>query len=135
VLDYGCGSGILAIAALLLGATRAVAVDNDPQALLATRDNAARNGIAPERLLTYLPEQTPADVAADVVIANILAGPLQSLAPALANHTIAGGRVALSGILAEQAAAVSAAYQPWFRMAPPEQRQEWVRLHGAKIPC
>ena len=133
VLDYGCGSGILAIAALLLGAKCAVAVDNDPQALVATRDNAQRNGIAPERLLTYLPHEQPAQIVADVVIANILAGPLQSLAALLAGCTAAGGKIALSGILAEQVQAVSAAYQPWFRMTRPAQRQEWVRLQGKKM--
>jgi len=132
VLDYGCGSGILAIAALLLGAERAVAVDNDPQALLATRDNAQRNGIAAERLLTCLPEQVPADLRAQVTVANILAGPLQSLAPILAAQSAAGASLTLSGILAEQAQAVRAAYQPWFEMAPPTQRQEWVRLDGVK---
>jgi ribosomal protein L11 methyltransferase len=132
VLDYGCGSGILAIAALLLGAARALAVDNDPQALTATRDNAERNGIAAERLSTYLPEQLPAAAAADIVIANILAAPLQTLAPTLARHTAAGGRLALSGILAEQGAAVGAAYRPWFDLSAPAQRQEWLRLDGRK---
>jgi ribosomal protein L11 methyltransferase len=134
VLDYGCGSGILAIAALLLGAERAVAVDNDPQALLATRDNAERNGIAPGRLLTCLPENAPAGLRADVTVANILAGPLQSLAPVLAGLTADTGRLALSGILAEQAEAVSAAYRPWFDMAPAVQSAEWVRLDGAGHP-
>lgn len=133
VLDYGCGSGILAIAALLLGADRAIAVDNDPQALLATRDNAERNGIAPERLLTYLPEQVPAGQCAGVTVANILAGPLQSLAPTLAGLSANGAHLALSGILAEQAEAVSEAYRPWFDMAPAAQSQEWVRLSGVKI--
>lgn len=133
VLDYGCGSGILAIAALLLGADRAVAVDNDPQALLATRDNAERNGIGAERLLTCLPQDVPSDLRAQVTVANILAGPLQSLAPTLAGLTADNGRLALSGILAEQADAVAGAYRPWFRMGDPAQRQEWVRLDGKKI--
>jgi ribosomal protein L11 methyltransferase len=132
VLDYGCGSGILAIAALLLGASSAVAVDNDPQALLATRDNAERNGIAPQRLHTCLPHEVPAQTA-QIAVANILAGPLQSLAPVLAALTAPGGRLALSGILGEQAEAVSAAYRPWFDMAAPLQSQEWVRLDGRKI--
>jgi ribosomal protein L11 methyltransferase len=131
VLDYGCGSGILAIAALLLGAERAIAVDNDPQALLATRDNAERNRIDPARLQTYLPEQCPA-LEADVTVANILAGPLRELAPRLTALTAPGGRIALSGILAEQAATVLAAYAPGFEMAPPVQRQEWVRLDGVR---
>ncbi len=132
LLDYGCGSGILAIAALLLGAARALAVDNDPQALIATRDNALRNGIAAERLLTYLPEQVPADLQAQVVVANILAGPLQSLAPLLSRYAAPQGRIALSGILASQAELVSAAYADQFQLTAPAQRQEWVRLQGQK---
>jgi ribosomal protein L11 methyltransferase len=132
VVDYGCGSGILAIAALLLGASRAIAVDNDPQALVATRDNAERNGIAPERLITCLPGQLPDDCRADVMVANILAGPLQTLAPLLTGLTRAGGRLALSGILAEQAEAVAAAYRPAFELQPPAISQEWVRIDGVK---
>jgi len=133
VLDYGCGSGILAIAALLLGAERAIGVDNDPQALVATHDNAVRNGIAPERLLTFAPEQFPIDCRVDVAVANILAGPLQSLAPTLAQATRGGGQLALSGILGEQVAAVAASYQRWFDLAAPALRQEWARLNGVKI--
>lgn len=132
VVDYGCGSGILAIAALLLGAERAVAVDNDPQALIATRDNAERNGIAPERLVTCLPDALPAGTVAEVVVANILAGPLQELAPTLAGLCAPGGRLALSGILAEQAEAVAAAYRTRFALAEPATRAEWVRLDGLK---
>ena len=132
IVDYGCGSGILAIAALLLGAERAVAVDNDPQALIATRDNAERNGIAPERLVTCLPGELPAGIRAEVVVANILAGPLQQLAPTLNGLCAEGGRLALSGILNEQAEAVAAAYRPWFTLTAPTTRAEWVRLDGRK---
>lgn len=132
VVDYGCGSGILAIAALLLGAERAVAVDNDPQALIATRDNAERNGIAPDRLVTCLPDALPAGTVAEVVVANILAGPLQALAPTLTGLCAPGGRLALSGILAEQAEPVAAAYRPRFTLAEPTTRAEWVRLDGRK---
>ena len=132
VLDYGCGSGILAIAALLLGAEHAVAVDNDPQALLATRDNAQRNGIAAERLLTCTPEQLPRGLCVDVTVANILAGPLQSLAPTLAAATRAGGQLALSGILAEQAEAVAACYRSSFDLQQPALREEWVRLAAVR---
>jgi len=132
VIDYGCGSGILGIAALLLGARRVIAVDNDPQALLATRDNAERNRIAPEQLITYLPEQLPPDCRAEVVVANILAGPLQSLAPLLTNLTLPGGRLALSGILAEQAEAVATAYRSNFDLQPFTLRQEWTRIDGVK---
>ena len=132
VLDYGCGSGILAIAALLLGAERAIAVDNDPQALLATRDNAVRNGIADERLLTYLPHECPGELRAEVTVANILAGPLQQLAPQLLALTAPGGRFALSGILAEQADAVTQAYAPQATLEAPTLREEWVRLAGVR---
>jgi ribosomal protein L11 methyltransferase len=133
VVDYGCGSGILGIAALLLGARRVIAVDNDPQALIATRDNAERNHIAPERLVTCLPGQLPEDCTADVMVANILAGPLQSLAPLLSGLTRSGGRLALSGILAEQAEAVAGAYRATFGLAPIAQRDEWVRIDGVRL--
>lgn len=139
VLDYGCGSGILAIAALLLGAERAIAVDNDPQALVATRDNALRNGIDPQRLRTFTPEQflqaselAGTDCIVDITVANILAGPLQSLAPLLAQHTRDGGAIALSGILEAQADAVLASYRPHFTMQPPTSNAGWVRLSGVK---
>jgi ribosomal protein L11 methyltransferase len=132
VLDYGCGSGILAIAALLLGADRAIAVDNDPQALIATRDNAGRNGIAPERLHLCLPEDVPA-LQADVTVANILAGPLQSLAPTLNALTRPGGRLALSGILGEQANAVAGAYRFAFTLFDPAVSGDWVRIDGHKM--
>lgn len=132
ILDYGCGSGILAIAALLLGAKKAIAVDNDPQALLATVENGARNGIDAQRLQTAAPEQLPYDCAVDITIANILAGPLQTLAPQLAQHTRNGGRIALSGILSAQADIVAASYQPWFEIAAPALKQDWVRLDGVK---
>lgn len=132
VLDYGCGSGILAIAALLLGAEKAIAVDNDPQALIATQENALRNNIDPQRLLTFTPEQLPSDCIVDVTIANILAGPLQSLAPKLAQHTRANGFIALSGILEEQAEAVMESYRVNFAMQPAIANDGWVRLSGAK---
>jgi ribosomal protein L11 methyltransferase len=132
VVDYGCGSGILGIAALLLGAQRVIAVDNDPQALVATRANAERNHITPERLITCLPGQLPDDSAADVMVANILAGPLQSLAPLLIGLTLPGGRLALSGILAEQAEDVAAAYRSACALAPITQRAEWVRIDGVR---
>lgn len=133
VLDYGCGSGILAIAALLLGAKTAIAVDNDPQALLATRDNAVRNGIDPQRLLTFTPEQLPRACRVDITVANILAGPLQTLAPQLAHYTRADGRIALSGILREQAAAVMTSYQAAFAMNAAVFKDDWVRLDGVKL--
>lgn len=131
VLDFGCGSGILAIAALLLGAREAVGTDIDVQALEASRDNAGRNGIADERFPLYLPADLPA-VKADVLVANILAGPLVSLAPQLSSLVKPGGRLALSGILAEQGEEVAAAYAADFELDPIADREGWVRISGRR---
>ncbi|WP_203299561.1 50S ribosomal protein L11 methyltransferase [Marinobacter sediminum] len=131
VTDYGCGSGILGLAALLLGADHVVGVDTDPQALDASRENARRNGVADDRLSLYLPENEP-DAAVDVMLANILAQPLIGLAPHLAKLTKPGGDLVLSGILSHQAREVMAAYEPWFIMDEPEQREEWIRLTGRR---
>ncbi len=131
VLDFGCGSGILAIAALLLGAERAVGTDIDPQALEASRDNASRNGIAAERFPLYLPGDMPAGTY-DVVVANILAGPLVQLAPTISAHVRPGGRLALSGILAEQAEEVRAAYAELFELDPTAVQDGWVRISGVR---
>lgn len=131
VVDYGCGSGILGLAALLLGADHVIGVDTDPQALEASRENARRNGIEDNRLDLYLPEDEP-DALADVMLANILAQPLIGLAPHLAARTRPGGALVLSGILSNQAREVMAAYEPWFVMDEPEQREEWIRLTGRR---
>lgn len=135
VLDYGCGSGILAIAALKLGAAHAIGVDNDPQALLASRDNAGRNGIADDRFEVLDPDAFAASRAAregcDVVLANILAGALVSLEPVLAQATRPGGRIALSGILHDQAGDVLAAYGADFEGLAVAQRDDWVRVASA----
>lgn len=134
VLDYGCGSGILAIGALLLGAAEAIAVDFDPQALLATRANAERNGVA-GRIATCAPTELPAVLAhrkADILVANILAGPLRELLPEFATHLAAGGRIALSGILAGQETTLAAAAEGWFRLDRPVLRDDWVRLTGQR---
>ncbi|WP_070884608.1 50S ribosomal protein L11 methyltransferase [Pseudomonas sp. D1-3] len=131
VLDFGCGSGILAIAALLLGAPHAVGTDIDPQALEASRDNAGRNGIAEERFPVYLPADLPQEPA-DVVVANILAGPLVSLAPQITSLVKGGGRLALSGILAEQADEVRAAYAADFELDPTAVQDGWVRISGVR---
>jgi ribosomal protein L11 methyltransferase len=130
VLDYGCGSGILALAALVLGARSAYAVDNDPQALTATRINAELNGVA-QRLFVGLPETLPA-VAVDVLAANILAGPLVELAPKLVERTAPGGRIVLSGILARQAARVAAAYAPYLTNVEQTALEGWVLLAGRR---
>lgn len=129
IIDYGCGSGILAIAALKLGAQRALAVDHDPQALLATRENAERNGV--EARIEVLSPQAPLP-RVPVLIANILALPLIELAPRFANWIVTGGHIVLSGILAEQAEAVAAAYAESFAMESPALRGDWVRLHGVR---
>ncbi len=130
LLDYGCGSGILAIAALKLGAQRALAVDHDPQALEASQDNALKNGVA-DRLHTCLPADTPA-TQADILVANILAGPLMTLAPTLADLLKPGGHFALSGILTEQQAEVAGCYQPFADLLPTRQLEEWVLIPGIK---
>lgn len=131
VLDFGCGSGILAIAALLLGAERAVGTDIDVQALEASRENANRNGIDPARFPLYLPADLPTEQA-DVVVANILAGPLVGLAEQITRLTRIGGRLALAGILAEQAEDVRAAYAGCFDLEPTATLDGWVRISGTR---
>lgn len=133
ILDVGCGSGILAIAALKLGANHADATDIDPQALQASRDNAERNGIAEEDLNLYYPEQLGDGGGYPIVTANILAGPLVELAPMIAGHVAPGGRIALSGILANQAEDVHQAYAAQgIMMDEPLIREGWVRLSGQR---
>ena len=130
VVDYGCGSGILAIAALNLGAASAVGVDNDPQALLASRDNAERNGVA-ERLALYLPKDHVADPA-EVFVANILAGPLGELAPLFAAAAKPGAPFAISGILDGQQDELLARYDEWFDALRVDTRDGWVRISGRR---
>ena len=132
IIDYGCGSGILGIAALLLGSERMLGVDNDPQALLATRQNAERNGISAGQYDVVLPENTH-KIEADIMVANILAGPLISLAENIATLTKSGGKLALSGLLSHQADEVRAAYKPWFNMDGMEQLDDWIILTGTKL--
>ncbi len=132
VLDFGCGSGVLGIAAALKGAASVCCVDNDPQALLATADNAHRNGVS-ERIRCCLPEDWTANPDAgpyDVIVANILAGPLMQLAPQLSAVLKPDAHIVLSGILQHQAAEVAAAYARSCGSMQQEQREEWVRLHG-----
>jgi ribosomal protein L11 methyltransferase len=132
VIDYGCGSGVLAIAALRLGARHCIGVDLDPQALVATRDNARRNGIPDEQLPVCLPEGLEAEPA-DLVMANILSGPLVELAPVLGRLVRPGGRLILSGLLAEQTNTVAAAYRDTFSIEPPTLREEWALLAGTRL--
>ncbi|MDU7777549.1 MAG: 50S ribosomal protein L11 methyltransferase [Aeromonas caviae] len=132
VVDFGCGSGILGIAALKLGAARVIGIDIDPQAIQASRDNAERNGVA-DQIELYLPADQPQDVEADVVVANILAGPLRELAPLIAGHGKAGSLMALSGVLESQAPELETIYGQWFEMDPTAVKEEWCRLSGGKL--
>ncbi|HSW69712.1 MAG TPA: 50S ribosomal protein L11 methyltransferase [Gammaproteobacteria bacterium] len=129
VMDYGCGSGILGLAALKLGAQEVVAVDNDPQALLATQKNGQINPGISSKLQTCLPDEMP-EFAPDVLIANILARPLIELAPRFASFTHPGSDLLLSGILVSQAEEVMKAYEGWFQFKKPiVHKNEWVRLY------
>jgi ribosomal protein L11 methyltransferase len=131
VVDYGCGSGILAIAAALLGARRVVATDLDPQALIATRENAEQNGVA-DRLVLGLPGHVSIKPA-DILLANILAGPLIALAPTFSTALTPGGRIVLAGLLADQAEEVAHAYRSGFTIAAPCCREGWARLDGIRL--
>ena len=131
VIDFGCGSGILAIAALKLGAARAIGIDNDPQAIVASRDNAGRNGVV-DQLDLYLPEEVPPDLTADVVVANILAGALVALQPVITAHCRDGTPLALSGILVDQAEEVAAAYRDAFTDLVVTPQDDWVRVSAVR---
>jgi ribosomal protein L11 methyltransferase len=130
ITDYGCGSGILAIAALKLGASAAIGIDNDPQALTASADNAARNGVV-DRLALFLPDDHPGRVT-DVFVANILAGPLDALAPIFAAAAKPGAPFAISGILAGQQDELLARYKEWFEELRADRREDWVRISGRR---
>ena len=129
VLDYGCGSGILAIAAAKLGAARVRGVDIDEQAVLSSRYNAQRNCVVAE---FFNADEAPPEPA-DVVLANILSNPLKVLAPLLTTLTLPGGRLVLSGILPPQAADVAEAYRAWFDIESPVIDDGWVRLSGTRL--
>lgn len=132
VIDYGCGSGVLAIAALKLGAARATGIDNDPQALTATRDNAARNGVA-DSLCACLPDELPHDARADVFVANILAGPLGEMARLFASLCKPGAPFALSGILAGQEDELLERYRDCgFTNLRATRREDWMRIDGVR---
>ncbi|MDO9665063.1 50S ribosomal protein L11 methyltransferase [Glaesserella parasuis] len=131
VIDFGCGSGILAIAALKLGAKKAIGIDIDPQAILASQNNAEVNGVA-DRLQLFLTKDQPQNLIADVVIANILAGPLKELAPQIITLVKPQGNLGLSGILATQAESVCEAYQNSFKLDSIIEKEEWCRITGIK---
>jgi ribosomal protein L11 methyltransferase len=132
VIDYGCGSGILGIAALLLGAEKVIAVDNDPQALLASMDNLKRNHLDQDRMSTHLPAEVPEGAQADILLANILAKPLYELSERLAALTKPAGVIVLSGILEDQAAELRAHYENYFDMDQAVIEDGWARLTGRK---
>jgi ribosomal protein L11 methyltransferase len=134
MLDYGCGSGVLAIAALKLGCSSATGMDIDPQAVIATRQNAAANEVREGLSVTGSPEGLAGPF--DVVVANILAGPLVEFADSITSLLAGGGMLALSGVLCEQAGEVMAAYKAWIEFDEPEFREQdgqtWSRLTGWK---
>ncbi len=135
VIDYGCGSGILGIAANLLGASKVYAVDLDPQALMATEANADKNHVLDKLELFSVPgfKKQHNTLQCPLLMANILAGPLVDLAPMLASHVSPNGHIILSGILAEQAQSVSLAYQKWFHIDEITQEEDWIRISGTKF--
>ncbi|MCF2857304.1 50S ribosomal protein L11 methyltransferase [Pseudoalteromonas sp. SMS1] len=128
VVDFGCGSGILGIAAIKLGAERVIGIDIDPQALVASRDNAERNGVA-DQLEVYLPENQP-EFKADIVVANILAQPLRELHEIILGFLKPKGAIAMSGILEEQAESVANVYAPYVDLDAIKQEGEWTRVSG-----
>jgi ribosomal protein L11 methyltransferase len=135
VIDYGCGSGILGIAAVKLGAAHVIAVDIDPQALLATRDNAQRNGVSSAIETREAPHGAPAAPLppAECVVANILLGPLIDLAPLLTAASVVGGDLLLSGLLKTQAYAVRAAYAAGFDIVQVVGREDWCCIHARRL--
>ncbi|EGR0412840.1 50S ribosomal protein L11 methyltransferase [Vibrio cholerae] len=132
VIDFGCGSGILAIAAIKLGAAKVIGIDIDPQALLASKDNAARNGVE-DQIEVYLPKDQPEGLVADVVVANILAGPLRELSPIIKGLLKPGGQLAMSGILDTQAESVAEFYRDDLELDPIAEKSEWCRISGRKL--
>ncbi len=130
VVDFGCGSGILGIAAIKLGAERMIGIDIDPQALEASLDNANRNGVA-DKLEVYLPENQP-EFSADIVVANILAQPLRELYSVILGLLKPGGKIAMSGILTEQAQSVADVYAPFIELDDIAIEGDWTRVSGTK---
>ena len=130
VLDFGCGSGILALAALKLGAKHAIGIDNDPQAIIATRDNAERNGLA-DHVDVYLPDEAPTRTY-PVVVANILASALDQLAETISAQVAPGGVLAMSGILKGQEDELLIRFAPWFEQLEVAQQEDWVRISGRR---
>ncbi|WP_163393065.1 50S ribosomal protein L11 methyltransferase [Enterovibrio norvegicus] len=131
VIDFGCGSGILSLAALLLGAEKVIGIDIDPQALQASKDNAERNGVA-DRLELYLPQDQPDNLKAEFVVANILAGPLRELSPVIKSLMTPNGKLAMSGVLDTQAESVADCYRDELTIDDIIVKEEWCRITGQK---
>ncbi len=131
MIDYGCGSGILAIAGIKLGVSRAFAIDIDPQALESTQNNAIKNGVT-ENIVTCLPEHYLPSHPVPLLLANILANPLVQLAETFANYVQTEGNIVLSGVLEDQAERIQDAYQPWFTIMHITQQDEWICLEGIR---
>ncbi|MEM7565458.1 MAG: 50S ribosomal protein L11 methyltransferase, partial [Pseudomonadota bacterium] len=132
VIDYGCGSGILAIAACKLGAAQVIATDIDPQALTASRSNQKRNQIPDEQITTLMPNEIP-EQKSDLLIANILAGPLTDLSTRFASMVKPGGKILLSGILKTQLKEIQSAYMPFFELDEARKREDWISISGKRI--
>ena len=131
IIDFGCGSGILAIAALKLGAKRVIGIDIDPQAITASRDNAQRNNVS-DQLELYLPDDLPEGVLADVLVANILAGPLRELSTSIEALVKENGALAFQAYLSNKPMNLIEVYGQWFEMDKAEIKEEWARLSGVK---
>ena len=132
VIDFGCGSGILSLAALLLGAKEVIGIDIDPQALQASKSNAERNGVA-DRLSLYLPQDQPQNIKGDVVVANILAGPLRELSDVIKTLIAPQGKLAMSGVLDSQAESVIACYHDELKMGDVVIQEEWCRITAERV--
>jgi len=139
IMDFGCGSGILALAALKLGAKKVIAIDNDPQALIATKENAEKNNLYSEKLLILntldldqLNQKNPGVLPVDLLVANILAAPLINLAQSFASWVKPKGKIVLSGILKNQQASIEKAYAPYFTHLDLRTQEDWIRIDGVK---
>ncbi|SKA51347.1 50S ribosomal protein L11 methyltransferase [Enterovibrio nigricans] len=132
IIDFGCGSGILSLAALLLGAEKVIGIDIDPQALQASKDNAERNGVA-DRLELYQPKDQPQNLQAEVVVANILAGPLRELSPIIKSLMAPQGLLAMSGVLDSQAESVADCYRDELTVDEITSKEEWCRITAHKV--
>lgn len=132
VIDYGCGSGVLAIAAIKLGATIAISTDIDPQALTATKSNTQLNNINLEKIPLYFPDNLPAEPV-DILLANILSGPLTELAEKFSSYVASNGQIILSGILAIQESSVTKAYTPYFKEIEIQNLDGWLRITATRL--